>query len=124
MLGPQEIELSSPLVVVVNRIGVDLMYCFRCGSVLEQRSRSLYCASGDMYLSPVLEQALIEVTRAIPQADSNKNELKPYGFYCPACASPLTKMDKQGLTLGCRSCGLQLEPPLMFAIIELHPHAK
>ncbi len=100
------------------------MYCFRCGNFMEVRQGGLYCTVEDMYVSKALERALLELKTCKTGNTRADSAPRAYGWYCPWCATPLTKASSDGRQFKCEGCGLELGRSESLPIIELHPHRK
>jgi len=92
------------------------MHCPKCGAALEEDPRGwLRCSSGQLEFSVDLSRKLRERYPPLASLGSAPN-FSGLSLFCPGCASPLA-----GAEVPCPRCQVSLKP-LVYALIEFHPH--
>jgi DNA-directed RNA polymerase subunit M/transcription elongation factor TFIIS len=103
------------------------MFCPKCGNRLllkhsERGREELYCAAGEMGLSPVMQQKFEERygPNSLPQSSHPPFHQQFHGglqWFCPGDGEPLNAQ------LECPRCEKHLRD-LVYQLVELHPHKK
>jgi len=95
------------------------MYCPKCSAVLEEDPRGwLRCSSGQLEFSIDLSRKLRATYGAAAAGAMTRPDFSGHGFYCPGCGKTIPKDDKDWT---CSVCGVSLRP-VIWPIVELHPH--
>jgi uncharacterized Zn finger protein (UPF0148 family) len=98
------------------------MFCPFCGDQFVRRNGELYCASGEMGLSQMLEELLTLQYGGLLHISVERPDFLPYyqgglEWFCPACGIPLDN------ELTCGQCGHSLENRV-YDLVEFHPHKR
>lgn len=95
------------------------MYCPKCNARLEEDPRGLLrCSTGELTFSMDLSQKLRSMYGAASVDVVTTPDLSGREFYCPRCGLAIQKGTTDAI---CSSCHVSLRP-LVWALIELHPH--
>lgn len=106
-----------------RRVNDPILYCPRCGALLEAYGATRRCPVGDMELS-VRVNEILEAdfgTGSTPKTQSIGKTRWGGRWFCPADASP---MSEWGGTVGCRQCGRSLSHGTIYQLVEYHVHAR
>ena len=95
------------------------MYCPKCNARLEEDPRGwLRCSTGELAFSIDLSRKLRSTYGVASVEVVTTPDLSGRGFYCPGCGLAIPKDTTDAV---CPSCRVSLRP-LVWALIELHPH--
>ncbi len=100
------------------------MFCPKCGDTMTRAEGTWYCASGDMALAGVLDRELTQLVEAAPveQHSSGRQSQSHLNWYCPRCRGTLSSLEPRTIGMSCGACGLQLPGPVVYRLVETHPH--
>jgi hypothetical protein len=99
------------------------VFCPKCGTALVERKGALWCAPGEMELSPKMRESLAELSESEPQMTSPKRTFNlGEEWFCPAEGTRMVTAEASFPR--CPSCTRVLIGTLIHQLIELHPHRR
>ena len=94
------------------------MFCPKCAAQLTRHNGELTCAAGNMGLSRLVEQVLVDrYSRHVPSTDRAMRTANTRPWFCPGCGVMLDA------NMVCPHCQVSLKD-LQFQLVELHPHKE
>lgn len=93
------------------------MFCPKCGAELIVGERGSFSCPRGLDFSTRLSDLLREQYDTGASARAATTTTPSGRYFCPGCRAPLESLEKP-----CASCGRSLTKPIMFQLIEFHPH--